>query len=155
MWWHDQQSEDQLLREVLAHEAERHGIPGYDPAEVVAGAHARRRRRRALVGGAALALTVVVGSAVLVAQGFARRRRSRDRPAGPAVHLGPEGSSVSAPLVRVPGGRNASALSIPFCEARSDLTRATSSTSTARRTTPTARTPGRTTATSGTTRVAR
>ena len=112
--------EDQLLRDVLAHEAARHDGSGYDPAEVVAGALARRRRRRAVVGGAALALTVVVGSAVFVAAG-ARSAVTPAReivPQDPPSSSVPEGSSVSAPLVRVPGGRNASALSIPFCEAQ-------------------------------------
>ena len=32
--------EDPLLRDVLAHEAARHDSPGYDPAEVAAGARA-------------------------------------------------------------------------------------------------------------------
>ena len=109
--------EDQLLRDVLAHEAARHDRPGYDPAEVAAGARAGRRRRRALVGGAALALTVVVGSAVFVSQDLTPRDAGRETvPQGPPSYSVPEGNSVSAPLVRVPGGRNASALSIPFCE---------------------------------------
>ena len=119
MWWHDRQvSRTQLLREVLAHEAERHGIPGYDPVEVVAGAHARRRRRRALVGGAAVAVTVVVGSAVLVAQesSVPRDATSRDRPAGDAAR-GPAGAAAaSAPLARYPDG-NASALLDPVLRA--------------------------------------
>ncbi len=109
--------EDQLLREVLSHEAARHDGHGYDPADVVAGALSRRRRRRAVVGGAALALTVVAGSAVLVAQGLAPPDAGREVvPQGPSSPSVPEGSDVSAPLERVPGGRNASALSIPFCE---------------------------------------
>ena len=146
--------EDQLLREVLAHEAARHDRPGYDPAEVVAGARARRRRRRALVGGAALALTVVVGSAVFVSQGLGPRDAGRE-----IVPQGRRTPSAGRQRVRAAGagprGGNASALSIPFCEASGGDGRATSCTSTARPTTPTARTPGRTTATSGTTRAAR
>jgi hypothetical protein len=108
--------EDQLLRDVLAHEATRHDSPGYDPAELAAGARAGRRRRRALVGGAALALTVILGSVVFVSQGVAPRDVGRETvPQGSAYPV-PRGTNVSAPLVRVPGGRNASALSIPFCE---------------------------------------
>ena len=99
-------SEVQLLREVLAHEAERHGIPGYDPVEVVAGAHARRRRRRALVGGAALALTVVVGSAVLVAQDLLPRDAARETVPQGTLHRVPDVESPSAPT-------------IPYCRSRS------------------------------------
>ena len=108
--------EDRLLREVLSHEAARHDGHGYDPADVMAGAQARRRRRRAVVGGAALALTVVVGSAVLVSQGLAPRDAGREIIPQGTPYPVPEGSDVSAPLERIPGGRNASALSIPFCE---------------------------------------
>lgn len=111
--------EDQLLREVLAHEADRHEAPAFDPDAVVAGARARRRRGRAMVGGAALALTVVAASAVYAAQGLGSRDATSE--------IGPQGTrntvpqerqtgAASAPLTRVTPGRNAAALSIPFCE---------------------------------------
>ena len=112
-------TEDRLLRDVLAHEAERHRVPAYDPGEVVAGARARRRRRRALVGGAAMAVTVVVGSAVLVAQGLGPRDAARDIVPQGTQPAAPQGGAVSAPLERLPDG-HASPLSIPFCEVRAD-----------------------------------
>ena len=64
-------------------------------------------------------MTVVVGSAVLVAQGLGPRDAARDIVPQGTQHAVPQGSSVSAPLERLPDG-HASPLSIPFCEARAD-----------------------------------
>jgi hypothetical protein len=70
--------EDQVLRAVLAHEADRHDVPAFDPDAVVAAARAGRRRGRALVGVAALAVTAVISALALTVGGLARDDTSRD-----------------------------------------------------------------------------
>jgi hypothetical protein len=114
--------DDQLLRDVLAHEAERHDVPSYDPPRVLAGARARRRRRRALVGGAATALAVLVCAVALSAGGLGGNDAERQVVPQGTRHLAPQDTDPSVVLERVPGGRNASALRIPFCELNGDLT---------------------------------
>ena len=113
--------DDRLLRDVLAHEAERHDVPGYYPAEVMGAARARRRRRRALVGGATMALTVVAGAVALSLGGLGGDDAERRVVPQGTGYRAPEDSDVSV-IERVPGGRNASALRIPFCEKSVDPT---------------------------------
>ena len=99
-------SEVQLLREVLAHEAERHGIPGYDPVEVVAGG-ARpapppacpRRRCRPRADG--------------------RRGLRGPRGAGPSPRDAARETVPQGTLHRVPDVESPSAPTIPYCRSRS------------------------------------
>ncbi len=95
-------TEDQLLREVLAHEADRHDVPAFDPDAVVAGARSRRRRGRVLVGASAVALAAVVGALALSVVGPGGDDASRD--------IVPQGG-----LRRVPVQVDPSAPTVPWC----------------------------------------
>ncbi|MDF3046774.1 MAG: hypothetical protein K0R30_3002 [Ornithinibacter sp.] len=99
-------TQDHLLREVLARQAETQESPGYDPAAIAVRARTRRRRQRALAGGAAMALILVVGAGTLVAQSLGPRDAARE--------VVPQGTLHRVPVPEVP-----SAPSIPYCEPRS------------------------------------
>ena len=77
-------TQDHLLREVLARQAETQESPGYDPAAIAVRARTRRRRQRALAGGAAMALSSSWAPGVLVGEASALATLlARHRPAGP------------------------------------------------------------------------
>lgn len=95
-------TQDRLLREVLAHEADRHDVPAFDPDSVVAGARARRRRRRALAGGSAVAVAAVAGVLAFSAGWLGVDETALD--------VVPQGG-----LHRVPGQVDPSAPRVPWC----------------------------------------
>jgi hypothetical protein len=95
-------TQDRLLREVLAHEADRHDVPAFDPYSVMAGALARRRRGRALAGCSAVAVAAVVCVLAFSAGRLGVDETSRD--------VVPQGG-----LHRVPGQLDPSAPRVPWC----------------------------------------